>query len=215
MKIRLRDLTSLHVADADGAHHAVIDLLVRHDTPDITHVITRLGRWLDRQGCAMRIDAFGTPDLGARLWPARVTEDDVRGAGHGGPVAVVCGADAVPDPADVAAAEGIGALAALSDLDNRPVLAADGAQVGTVMDMVIDVDAARVSALIVRAGGPGDNAHQRVVPVDLFAAIDWTAAQVQLRCGAGDVADAPDLHEVGAEIDGHWWNKALAYYGIG
>ena len=210
MLIRLRDLAALSAEDADGARHRVTDLLVRRDAPGVTHVVTRLGRWLDRQGCAVRIDAIGEPDLGADRWPVTLSESDVRG--ETGPVATICAVDAAPDPADVAAADGTGPLASLSAIDERPVLGADGAAAGRVMDVVIDTEARRVAMLVLRTEG---SAHQRVVPVDMFDRVDWDAAEIHLRCDAEPVGNAPDLHEVGARIEGHWYNRVLAYYGIG
>jgi sporulation protein YlmC with PRC-barrel domain len=212
MLIRLRDLRSLHVEGTDGASHKVIDLLVRRDAPDVTHVLTRLGRWLDRQGCAIRADAFGEPDLSRGVWTAAMGEDDVRETS--GPVATVCGVNAAPDPADVAAADGTGPLARLSIIDETPVHGADGTVAGRVMDMVVDTEARRVALLIVHAGATGTE-HQRVVPVEMFERVDWDAREVHLRCGADPVANAPDLHEVGDRIEGHWYNRVLAYYGVG
>ena len=212
MLIRLRDLTALSVEDSDGARHSVTDLLVRRDAPEVTHVVTRLGRWRDRQGCAIRADAFGAPDLGRDVWPAAVTGDDVRE--ETGPVATICAVDAAPDPADVAAADGIGPLAALSTIGERSVRAADGTVAGRVMDMVIDTEARRVAMLVLHAG-PGGVANQRVVPVEMFDCVDWDADEVRLRCGAEPVEAAPDLHEVGDRIEGHWYNRVLAYYGVG
>ena len=212
MLIRLRDLTALSVQDADGAKHRVTDLLVERETPTVTHVVTRLGRWLDRHGCAMRIDAFGAPDLSENTWPATVGEQHIRE--QSGPVATVCGADAAPDPADVAAADETPPLVALSTIDEKPVKAADGATVGRVMDMVIDPLMRKVTMVVIHAG-PSGTEHQRVVPVDVFERIDWEAGTVHLRCGAEPVENAPDLHEMGDRIESHWYNRVLAYYGIG
>lgn len=211
MLIRLRDLTSLSAIGEDGARHRVADLLVRRDAPEVTHVATRLGGFLERRGCAVRMEAFGEPDLGGRTWPTRLDETAARNAGHGGIVAVLCAPDALPDPADVAAAEGSGPLAALSNIDEKPVLAADGARAGTVMDMVIDTGARRVAMLVLHTPG----GHQRVVPSESFGRIDWEDGTVHLTCGAEPVSNAPDLHEVGVEIEGHWYNRVLAYYGVG
>lgn len=214
MLIRLRDLTSLSAEGPDGARHPVIDLLVRRDAPEVTHVVTRLGRWLDRQGCAARVAAFGEPDLARGVWPAAMGEAEIRGAGEGGTVAAICGVDSAPDPADVAAAEGSGPLAALSSIDERPVTGADGARAGRVMDMVIDTEARRVASLVVHAGPTGTE-HQRLVPVEMFDGVDWEAREVRLRCGAEPVENAPELHEAGDRIEGHWYNRVLAYYGVG
>ena len=214
MLIRLRDLSSLSAEGPDGARHRVVDLMVSREAPDVTHVVTRLGRFLARQGCAMRIDAFAEPDLGRGIWPVDAGETEIHAAGEGGPVAFVCSVDSIPSPEDVAAADGTGPLARLSTIDERPVRGVDGTQAGRVMDAVIDTAARRVAMLVVHSGGAG-NANQRVVPVEMFDRVDWDAAEVHLRCGAEPVENAPDLHEVGARIEGHWYNRVLAYYGVG
>lgn len=210
MLIRLRDLTSLTVQSEDGASHRVADLLVRRDAPVVTHVVTRLGGWLARRGCAVRVGAMGLPDLSDRVWPAAINEAAVEKAGSGGAVAVLCAPDALPDPSDVAATEGIAPLAALSSIDGKPVMAEDGRTVGTIMDLVVDVEGHRVTMMVVEVDGT-----QRVVPVRALDRVDWDAGTVHLTCAAERVGSAPDLHEVGDEIEGHWYNRVLAYYGFG
>ena len=209
MLIRLRDLSTLSVRGADGATHDVVDLLTPRDGPRITHVVTRLGGLFARRGCAIRADAFGRPDLDRNEWPVAVEEGQVEGGG--GAVAVLCAPDALPDPADVAAAEGTGPLARLSEIDERPVIGADGQPAGRVMDFVIDPEGRRIASVVVATPG----GHQRVVPIEAFARVDWDAAEVHLSCAAGPVSDSPELHEVGGAIEGHWYNRVLAYYGFG
>lgn len=214
MLIRLRDLNSLAAQGPEGAQHRVTDLLVRRDAPEVTHVVTQLGRWFDRQGCAIRIDAFAEPDLSAKIWPAAVGEADIRAAGKDGPVATICGVDAAPDPADVAEADGTGPLAALAFINGRPVKAVDGSVAGSVMDAVIDIKTRKVAMLVVRSGPTGTE-NQRVVPVDMFTHVDWNDAEFHLRYDAKSIESSPDLHEVGEHIEGQWYNRVLAYYGIG
>lgn len=214
MLIRLRDLNSLAAQGPEGAQHRVTDLLVSRDAPDVTHVVTQLGRWFDRHGCAIRIDAFAEPDLTGKIWPAAVGEADIRAAGKDGPVATICGVDAAPDPVDVAQTDGTGPLAVLSTIYGRPVKAVDGSVAGRIMDAVIDTESRKVAMLVVRSG-PTVTENQRVVPMEMFTHIDWSNAEVHLRCDAKSVENSPDLHEVGAQIEGYWYNRVLAYYGIG
>ncbi|WP_308915321.1 PRC-barrel domain-containing protein [Jannaschia sp. LMIT008] len=212
MLIRLRDLQSLSAVSEDGGRHHVSDLMGAQAEPSVTHVVTRLAGWFERHGCAVRADAFGTPDLDAGTWPSALSKDAAEDAGAGGIVAVLCDPDTTPAPAQVAQAEGSGPLANLSDLHGLPVRAADGTRAGTVMDMVIDTDARRVAMLVVETGG---GTNQRVVPAEVFDRIDWVGGTVHLKCGADPVSGAPDLHEVGTAIEGHWYNRVLAYYGFG
>ena len=209
MLIRLRDLSSLSARGADDATHRVVDLLTEREAPRITHVVTRLGGLFERRGCAIRADAFGRPDLEAGEWPVAVEEGQVEA--KGGAVAVLCAPDALPDPADVAAADGTGPLALLSGIDGRPVTGADGARAGTVLDLVIDPEGRRVASLVVNTPG----GHQRVVPVEAFERVDWDADDIRLSCGAEPVSASPELHEVGGAIEGHWYNRVMAYYGFG
>ncbi|KIT17981.1 PRC-barrel domain-containing protein [Jannaschia aquimarina] len=214
MLIRLRDLQTLSVESTDGAHHQVADLLARRDGTDVTHVATRLRRWFEGQGCAIRAAAFGAPDLSANVWPAAISEAEAGDAGSDGPVAVLCAPDALPDPADVAAAEDGSALAYLSAAEGAPVTGADGEAAGTVLDLIVDTEKRRVAMIVVNSG-PGGTAHQRVIPAEALSKIDWNAGDLHLSCDASQVGEAPDLHELGDRIEGHWYNRVLAYYGFG
>ncbi|CTQ49770.1 PRC-barrel domain-containing protein [Jannaschia donghaensis] len=212
MLIRLRDLTSLTVAGDDGADHGVVDILLARADQTATHVVTRLGGWFAKQGCAVRIDAFGTPDLSTGRWPTALSKADAEAPGSDGPVAVLCAPDTLPDAADVAAAEGTGPLVRASDMDRMAVVGSDGQKAGSVIDPVIDIGAHRVEMLVLRDPA---GAHQRVVPSKAVARIDWDAKTIHLTCEAATAADAPDLHEVGNRIEGHWYNRVMAYYGFG
>ncbi|WP_224815991.1 PRC-barrel domain-containing protein [Hasllibacter sp. MH4015] len=212
MLIRLADLTSLTVLDSEGGKHAVTDVLVDGSLA-VTHVLTRLGRWFDRSGCAIRADAFGAPDLDEGEWPSRVTEGDIKGAGSG-PVPLLCDPDSAPDPADVAAAEGSGPLHSLKTIDEVEVRGADGVKAGTVMDFILDTEARKLAMLILHAG-PSGIEHQRVVPAGMVDTIDWEGGFVTLGCPANSVDEGPDLHELDVRVESHWYNRVLAYYGIG
>ena len=178
MLIRLRDLRTLSARSEDGARHRVIDLLVRADAPDVTHVVTQLGGWRARQGCAIRMAAFGEPDLAQNEWPTAMGEADADAAGSGGAVAVLCAPDAMPEPADVARAEGSGPLAALAGVNGARVVGSCGNEAGSVMDAVIDTEGRRVAMLVLRTAG-SDRGHQRVVPAETFE--PWTGPRA--RCG--------------------------------
>ncbi|MEM1361938.1 MAG: PRC-barrel domain-containing protein [Pseudomonadota bacterium] len=212
MLIRLRDLTTLSVEDIDGAQHRIIDLLVKRDAPDVSHIIVQLGSWLDRHMCAIRAEAFGTPDLSGDLWPAKVGESHIRENRQ--PVATICSTDEALTPEEVATADGTGPLASLSAIHEKAVEAPDGSAIGSVMDLVIDAEQHKIALLILHTGLIGLE-HQRVVPFELVDHVDWDLGKVRLKCEAATVAGSPDLHEMTDQIEGRWYNKVLAYYGIG
>lgn len=212
MLIRLRDLTTLSVEDIDGAKHRITDLLVKHDTSEVSHVIVQLGSWLDRHMCAIRAGAFGTPDLSHDLWRAEVGESHIRESRQ--PVATICSTDETLTPEEVATADGTGPLASLSAIHEKAVEAPDGSTIGSVMDMVIDAEHHKVALLVLHTGLSGLE-HQRVVPFELVDHVDWDLGKVHLKCGAATVTGSPDLHEMTDQIEGRWYNKVLAYYGIG
>ncbi|MGB3556883.1 MAG: hypothetical protein WBA25_19830 [Jannaschia sp.] len=230
MLIRLEDLRDLTARTAEGNGHTVLDLFVRRTDLTATHVLIRLGTWFDRSECALRIRTMGEPDVGEDSWPANVDEDQVRRAPREpGPgttadadidVAVVAPEGEALDPARLSDTEcalseaKAGDLVRLGELLDAPVRDSAGTEAVSVMDAILDSDGWRVAMLVVRTGA-GGVANQRVVPMDMIAGVDWSPAGVSLRCGAQALADAPDLHEAGARIEGHWYNRVLAYYGIG
>lgn len=209
MLIRLKDLKSLSVVDAEGGNHTLIDLFVAPQSMHATHAVVRLGRWFERSECAAAIGAMGQPDVGAGIWPGRFDEAGVGAPDAGG--AVVCrmpGEDAL-SPGDVPG----GQVRSLSALIGAPVVARDG-EAGRVMDLLLDPGDWSVPLFVLGSGELLD-AHQRVVPRRLIDRIDWDAPSLGVRADAAAVERSPDLHEFDGSVQGKWYNGVLAYYGIG
>jgi sporulation protein YlmC with PRC-barrel domain len=227
MLIRFKDLKSLTATTPDGSAHAVTDLFVDNDYK-ISHVVITLGSWFSRESCALRIEMFGTPDMDESTWPTAVSEADVDAAGSpdsaadnsASSVALRGAEGVVVEPrmlsqreCQLAAVQSAADLHRVGRLQNADVMGTDKI-VGTLMDVIVQTDDWTIASLVIHAG-PTDNAHQRVIPVGMVAAIDWEATTTTLTCPKSVVDKSPELHEIGDKIEGQWYNKVLGYYGLG
>jgi hypothetical protein len=214
MLVRFDDLTSLSMAVEDGSTHGVRDILIDGEHLAAAYVVADVGSWLGGRAAMVGLDRFGTPDLATTRWPARLLQDELERlpqpvADDGAALGPVGGT--VPASADPE--NRTDDLRSLHDWVNGGRVAASDGPVGTLMDVILDTDDWRVTQLILGTEG-GLPKNQRVVPADLVERVDWATGDVTLGCDTGRVHRSPDLHEMDG-LEGKWWNKVKAYYGLG
>ncbi len=225
MLIRYRDLLALKITTAEAAEHRVVDVLVDDDLA-LTYVVAEFAGWVSDGRAVVRAGDFAEPDVSGGVWPTKLTQDDIREAP--GPEAragtdrkaeraaleaagVAEGSASVgPGLFDDGAALPSGRIYGLGRLMDAKVEGSDR-KAGRLLDVLIDMDTHRVSALVVETGLPVGE-HQRVVPVRMLDKPEWDVPKLRLSCPASRVDESPDLHEV--PLERKWWTAVLAYYGL-
>jgi len=225
MLIRYSDLLALKITTAEAAQHRVADVLVDDDLT-LVYVVAEFRGWLSEGRTVVRAADFGEPDIGAGTWPTELAKEDIRPA----PEPAARDADNHRAEAEALRAAGVadascsvgpglfdtraslpaGHIRTLHRLMGAKVSGSDR-EAGQLLDVLIDMDARRVTALVVETGLPVGE-HQRVVPVRMLDEPDWAKPELRLTCPASRVDESPDLHEV--PLERKWWNAVLAYYGL-
>lgn len=225
MLIRYRDLLTLKITTSEAAEHRVADVLVDDDLA-LAYVVAEFRGWRSEGRTVVRAADFAAPDVGAGTWPATLAQEDIRPAPEPAardPAGCRAEAEALraagvadgpcsvgPGLFDADAGLPSGRIHALGRLIGAKVAGSDR-EAGQLLDVLIDMDARRVTALVVETGLPVGE-HQRVVPVRMLDEPDWATPELRLNCPADRVDESPDLHEV--PLERKWWNAVLAYYGL-
>lgn len=227
MLIRWRDLVSLRIDTGDTDEHRVSDILV-DDQLALAYIIADFNGWFEHHKAVVRAADFEPPELGGRRWPARLSRDEIRLApapenrnagtadqpeGEALRAANLENADCRVGPALFqGGADGLprGRMHSVKQFLGATVEAPDR-EAGRVIDLIFDFDLRRATALVVETGQRAAE-HQRVVPVDMLADLDWAFPQVRLRCPASRLDESPELHDV--PLERNWWNAVRTYYGL-
>jgi hypothetical protein len=164
--IRAADLKSLAVKTADGAHHAIRELVVEPSGTRLSRVVVDFEGWIERQRAALPLQRFAEPNPVARTWAVDLRAEDLTGR-----------------------------LGAGTWMGGKPMSARLGARVrdaaglvGRVADLVFRTRDWRGDWLVVALPG---SAGRRLVPVAVLAEADWDRAELTLAGPAEAVLSSP------------------------
>lgn len=220
MLARYRDLLTLKIDTGDSDQHRVSDLLV-DDRLALSCIVADFYGWSRSHKAVVRASDFGSPDLHAGVWPSGLKRGDLTPASPQGEAdageaealraaSLPAGGCMVSRALAEGAPTGGGSLHPLRQLMGAAVEAPDG-EAGRVIDAVLDFETRAVSAAVVETGRRLAE-HQRVVPLEMVAGLDWNLPSVRLGCPVRRLVDSPELHEVA--LDRTWWSAVRAYYGL-
>jgi hypothetical protein len=166
--IRSADLKALAVKTADGAHHAIRDLVVEPRGIRLSRVVVDFVGWIERQRAALPLQRFAEPNPVARTWAVDLREEDLAGR-----------------------------LGAGTWMGGKPLSARLGARVrdgsglvGRVADLVFGTGDWQSDWLVVALDG---RAGRRLVPIAALAEADWDRAELTLAGSGEAVVSSPAI----------------------
>jgi hypothetical protein len=241
MLIRYQDLVTLRLVATDGSEHKIEDVFVTDRDQRVTYVVADIGGWFDDRKAMISIERFGEPDIAATRWPCSLDEaaleerpapqseaepgrrtlPDAMLGPVGGRVSPrqlygSAGDDALPIPPKSdprhKAPEGAKVRSVGEWILDTDVHASD-APAGKLMGLIFDTTDWKARYIVVETGGEGLPRNQRVIETAHIADMDFDDRTVRLTLPNEEVQKALDLHEVD-EVEGKWYNKVLAYYGL-
>jgi hypothetical protein len=213
MLIRFTDLVSLDLLATDGSRHRVEDVFVDGETLRAEYVVADIGGWFNQRKALVSVSRFGEPDVNATAWPCDL--DDKALEGQPTP-------DAARQPDAMLAPEG-GAGASMRHgsstlrsvngwLDGTIIHASDG-EAGKLMGLIFDSADWRARFIVFESSLKGMATNQRVIEVSRIKEADFDRGHVTLSMTNDEAQKALDLHEVDG-VEGKWYNKVMAYYGL-
>jgi hypothetical protein len=240
MLIRYQDLVTLRLVATDGSEHKVEDIFVTDKDQRAVYVVADLGGWFEDRKAMISIERFGEPDIASTTWPC--TLDDAALHERPEPGSEVTGGKTLPDamlgpvggpvsPRLLYGSAGDDALPIAPKSDPKHK-APEGAVVRSVGEWILDTDVHasdrpagklmgvifetsdwKARYLVIATGGDRLSRNQRVVETTHITDMDFDARTVSLALPGDEVDKALDLHEVD-DVEGKWYNKVMAYYGL-
>jgi hypothetical protein len=213
----LTPLTDLirYTALADGARFQLRDVALSADMTTPTHLVIDKGATLAPEPVVLPFLSAGTPDADAREVTVDTTASGIASAppitpgGIPGVVADVgaalAGETPKPEPGDALIRECLG----VHQITGLSVQGPEG-PVGTVIDLLLDWEARRITHVVVD-NGQVLAGRQLVVPIGYFGAPDIDAGEVRCSLTAEQLADAPQI-EAHDAVTRHWMDTVRTYY---
>jgi hypothetical protein len=240
--IRYQDLITLHATTPDGARHAIEDVFMTDKDLRVAYLVVDIGGWFQDRKVMVSVDRFGAPDVADTEWPCQLEEAELEE--RPAPEDVVAAAErALPETMMVPAGErhsprmihrSVGEeahplrgaadpkgrvpegahLQSIGDLVHETKIEATDGPVGSLMDLIFDEGDWKARYLVVGTDiRAGLSRNQRVLETTAISDMDLGGRSIRVSVSGDDVHKALDLHEVD-NVEGKWYNKVLAYYGL-